>query len=56
MQNVNFVPFERIGMGNESEQLTLKAMFYREHRSFAPSLIVISPCLVRLSWQSMHVV
>lgn len=42
-------------MGNESEQLTLKAMFYREHRSFAPSRYFAVFCPIILAVDARRV-
>ena len=42
-------------MGNENEQLTLKAMFYRGHRSFAPSRYHAVSCPIILAVDACRV-
>lgn len=42
-------------MGNENEQLTLKAMFYRGHRSFAPSRYFAVSCSIILAVDACRV-
>ncbi|TGZ32042.1 Uncharacterized protein DBV15_03819, partial [Temnothorax longispinosus] len=55
MQNVNSVLFERNGIGDESEQLTLKAVFYRGHRSFAPLRYFAVSCPIILASDARRV-